>query len=239
MSPSESDLRAALRDGEGDYRPDVDALVAHIRAGRGQRRTRVLGIAAAVIVVVAAAVGGAVIWGGSEGNQQSADPSASASHFHSRPLSVTPSSPATSSPGAVSVTCPSSAPRPIDPPVRVPTTAPKMAMFTAPVHTLVVCSYTDAAAPRQVTLTGSAATALTDSIEGASPARQPILCPDIATGETTLLALIPVTGDGTVLPTVTTDISVPDCNEPISNGTAARYNWRPPATLKAQLAAAR
>ena len=34
MSPSESDLRAALRDGEDDGRPDVDGLVAHAAAGR-------------------------------------------------------------------------------------------------------------------------------------------------------------------------------------------------------------
>ncbi|MDT4951126.1 MAG: hypothetical protein QOJ37_3721, partial [Pseudonocardiales bacterium] len=63
MSPTEFDLRAALRDGEGDG-VDVDRVVAGGRARRTHRRSQLLSTAAVVAFVAAAGTGGALIWAG-------------------------------------------------------------------------------------------------------------------------------------------------------------------------------
>lgn len=60
MSPSENDLRAALRDGEGEPL-DVDHVLARGRAARTRRRARALNTAAAVAVVAGLATGGTLL----------------------------------------------------------------------------------------------------------------------------------------------------------------------------------
>lgn len=242
MSPSESDLRAALRDGERDDVPDVDGLVAHVRGRRAQRRVRVLSAAAAVVVVAGAAVGGAVLWGGSEGGSGQ-----QAGRTGTAPTAVPTStgasfgvSTATSPQGRTQ--CPSTAPATVAP-VGTAATGP---MFAAPVTGVLVCSYsqTGVASPgagssgasASVTLSGADASALVTSIEQASTSRLRILCPDIATAEKKELAIVGLTADGRALPTVVTDVSVPNCNRPITNGTAVRWNWKPPASVAALIA---
>ena len=231
MSPSEADLRAALRDGEDDGRPDVDGVITRARAHRRQRRTRVLSSAAAVVVVAAAAVGGAVVWGGSNGG--SAGPQAGSSP------SAPPSATRTNTRGQVDAPhCPATFPRPSAPPTG---SSPTAAMFSAPVRTAVVCGYTEptapGSAPSMYVFVGDQATSLVDSIETASKQRLHVMCPDIVAAQKRQLAIIGVTAGGTALPTVTTDVSIPNCNQPITNGTAVRYAWKPPASVAAQISA--
>ena len=57
MSPNEDQLRAALRDGEGD-RPDADLIIASAHAARRSRRRVAWAIAGSVAVVIA--IGGGV-----------------------------------------------------------------------------------------------------------------------------------------------------------------------------------
>ena len=234
MSPSEKDLRAALRDGEGDHAPDVDDVIAHARAHRSQRRARVLSVAAAVVVVAAAGVGGAALWGGSDGDgrQGAGTPLAS--------TSASPGSSATrnATPGTTAPTCPAGYPARSFPSGGL-TSGAGGPMFASPIDSVVVCSYsatgTSSTGPASVTLTGSDASALADSIESASKAQLHVVCPDIVTAQKTRLAIIARTAGGTVLPTVTTDVSVPNCNQPITNGTAVRYAWKPPAAVAARI----
>jgi hypothetical protein len=56
MSPSESQLRAALQDGEGDA-PDATALISHALQVRRDRRNRITSIAGGVAVVAVLGVG--------------------------------------------------------------------------------------------------------------------------------------------------------------------------------------
>jgi hypothetical protein len=57
MSPNEDQLRAALREGEGD-RPNADLIIASVRAARRSRRRVAWAIAGSVAVVIA--IGGGV-----------------------------------------------------------------------------------------------------------------------------------------------------------------------------------
>ncbi len=229
MSPNENDLRAALRDGEGDDRPDVDRVLADARSRRGQRRTRVLGVATAVVLVAAAAVGTAVWRGSNDNGQQSAGPAG------------TVRSAADSSVAAIGAVCPSTYPTRAVPAVGAGGSG---SMFSAPIATALVCSYdesgsTAARSGSHFTVSGADAATLATSIEQASTSRLMIMCPDIVAADKKLIAIVGVTAGGTILPTVTTDVSVPNCNEPITNGTAVRYAWKPPAALSAKINALR
>src|SRR5439155_8122953 len=80
MSPSESDLRAALHDGEGGNL-DVDQLILGARAHAAQRRMRLLSTAAVVAVVASAGVGGAALLrSGSSPESDAGEKAANRSH---------------------------------------------------------------------------------------------------------------------------------------------------------------
>jgi hypothetical protein len=77
MSPSESQLRAALQDGEGDA-PDASLLISHALRVRRDRRRRVTSIAGGVAVVAVIGVGLTALFssgtgGGNGGGGGSAD----------------------------------------------------------------------------------------------------------------------------------------------------------------------
>ena len=230
MSPTENDLRAALHDGDGDGVPDVDGLIAHARGRRAQRRTRVLSTAAAVVVVAAAAVGGAVVWNDSgDGGPQSAGTPTYADRAGS----------AGSSSGAdhqAVETCPSTYPGRTIPGNALSSNAAGP-MFASPVSAVMVCGYTETGKVGSVSLTGSDATLLAQSIESASTSRLQIMCPDIVSAQRKELAIVASTSDGRQLPMVTTDVSIPNCNQPITNGTAVRWAWKPPTALESTISA--
>jgi hypothetical protein len=77
MSPSEFELRDALRDGEGDG-IDVGALIAHAEGVRRTRRVRWASAAAAVIVVGGVATGVGVGTSGTTHHRQLAEASTAA-----------------------------------------------------------------------------------------------------------------------------------------------------------------
>ncbi|MGH8859819.1 MAG: hypothetical protein ACRDVG_01065 [Jatrophihabitantaceae bacterium] len=89
MSPSESQLRAALQDGEGD-RPDADALISHAVGVRRERRRRITAVAggATIVAVVGLGITALVRMPGSTGGGSSAD-SAAGGSAHSQPKIAT------------------------------------------------------------------------------------------------------------------------------------------------------
>ena len=246
MSPTESDLRAALRDGEGDG-PNVDRVIALGRARRTQTRHQLL--AAAAVVVVVGGVGSAVLVGGNNSADKSAnngaadafgaaggnsDAAGGMAPLHSaaasgyRPAASAPAS-------AVTVACPAATPT-LQQKSGASTAQP---LLSRAVSAFIVCSYgtpeqaaEKALTPARVVLTGERAAELSASLAGASTARTPRTCPNIATSTPRALALIPIAGDGRVLDTVTTTLVIPACNVLVTNGSAVRYQWSPPANLQ-------
>jgi hypothetical protein len=75
--PSEFDLRAALREGEGDG-PDADLLIAAGQTRRAQRRVRLLSTAVVIAVVGGGAFGATQLGGSHESGGSSADVAAGA-----------------------------------------------------------------------------------------------------------------------------------------------------------------
>ncbi|WP_375491619.1 hypothetical protein [uncultured Jatrophihabitans sp.] len=249
MSPSENDLRAALRRGEGDATQDVDVdrLVAAGRDRATQRRVRLLSGAAVVLVVAAAGTGGALIWGGSDSAQQTSGASAGKA-AGSRAGGATQAAPAT---GAAAGACPAAAPARVAP--RPGAANPGGltpgagggtgqaagaggALFAKPVARLVVCAYPEGSSPAAqrpagITLTGAQADTLRTSLEDAAKTRPTGACPLLVRADERQLAIVGVTADGTKLPVVTTTVNAVSCRVVVTNGTAVRYGWTPPASL--------
>jgi hypothetical protein len=96
MSPNEEQLRAALREGEGD-RPNADLIIASARAARRSRRRVAAAIAASVAVVIAIG-GGITALSLRSGNSPS--PSAAAGRSQPLPTSAAGAAPPAARPGA-------------------------------------------------------------------------------------------------------------------------------------------
>lgn len=252
MSPTEFDLRAALRDGEGDG-PNVDRIVAGGRARRAQRRSQLLSTAAVVVFVAAAGTGGALLWGGNGSGGGNASDKAAFGAGDSRAAGQNPGAPnaqptgTTANGGSVrgsadpAVACPTSVPHLLLPgggsPGQFGADGP---LFPDPVDSIVVCSYGSplrgaGVSPARLVLTGQNATALASSLENASKTRSAQPCPAIRSSDQHSLAIIGVTAAGTALPAITTTLSQPACNVQVTNGTAVRYDWAPPANLQTVL----
>ena len=239
MSPTEFDLRAALRDGEGDDGGgaplDVDAIVDAARAHRNQRRTRILSAAAAVVVVAAAGVGGALLIhrdsGGSGGQAGASSLPHTAPSANSRSGNLPSHAAGPSS--SLHLGCPTAFPQQMMPgggsPGQFGSDGP---MFAQPVASVRVCAYGSGAAPvvqpAQLDLTGTQATALADSLENASRARSYKSCPVARNPGENRLAIYATTPGNTQLPVVTATLTRPVCDVVATNGTAVRYDWRPP-----------
>lgn len=243
MSPSEFDLRSALRDGEGDGDGgvEVEALIATGDARRAQRRVQLLSSAAVVVFVAAAGTGGALLWGNGGnghdsggGSQQQLSRVSAANGGAAHPSS---SEPAAS--GAASG-CPEALPRHLLPggagPGRSGSAAP---LFTKPVASIVVCSYgitkqsvhQTPPIPARLVLTGSQAQQLRSSLENAARTPPRTACPAILRADQRELAIIGVTAGGTRLTSITTTLNAVPCQVTVTNGTALRYGWSPPPAL--------
>ena len=205
MSPSESELRAALRAGDGEG-VDADAVITRARGARHARRMRLGSIAAAVIAVGGIAAGVVTLRGGG-----------GAAHVPSTP------------PGAaVAAACPAQPPRYLLPggggTGQFGAAGP---LFAKPVDRLLVCGYLSSRVLQSTTLTGTDAQQVADSLNQASstpPLRLPA-CPP--TPPTQLLLRAPDQPDV---------VAYIDCSQiaddHITNGTAIRYQWRPPRILR-------
>lgn len=249
MSPSERDLRAALQPGD-DAPVDsafTDRIVAAGHARQAQRRTRLLSGAAAVVVVAAAATGGALLFGGNDGNgsagggRAAADSAGSHSTVAGEPAVGGAQAPSAQREGVAELpACPAQLPRLLLPgggsAGRFGSTGP---LFAKPVASIVLCAYpADGAAadPAQVVLTAGPARALAASLESAAKKPTPTPCPTIMRANERQLAIIATATDGTRLRTVTTKLNGQPCQNQVTNGTAIRYGWRPPAQLVPALA---
>jgi hypothetical protein len=262
MSPSESDLRAALQHGEeGGFQVNADAIMREGQAIRG-RRVRILSGTAAAVLVAAGAVGLAATRGGNGasnaggGNSNLADKAAASGGGarHGRegnapgraqapapsplPSGVVPTAPVGGT-AQLGAQCPASAPHLLTPGGGgTGQFGADEALFAKPVKTLVVCSYatTVGSAPGRLVLSHHTATEVVSSMETATPkSTAPTPCDAGPTSTTRLLDFIGVTSTGSALPPVTATLTFPTCNVRVTNGTAVRYNWSPPANLTDQL----
>lgn len=255
MSPTESDLRAALSDGEGDG-VDADRLIASGRARQAQRRTHLVTTAAIVIVVAGAGTGIAALarGGGSSGDKisnQSLQNDRAAAGGASAPTAAQPSSAAGSSNGEKAADaaggCPATLPRYALPgggsPGQFGSDGP---LFSKPVRSVIVCSYgtmlsgsapasASATVPGRVELTGSQATRLAASLNAAAAAPRPS-CARTDKSVARELAIIGIAADGSQVGTVTATSAPTGCTDQVTNGTAVRYNWTPPSDLQPILA---
>jgi hypothetical protein len=195
MTPSESELRASLRTGEGD-RLDTDAVLAHTRAARHDRRRTLAAIGGAVAAVLA--VGG-VITGVQLDRSEHAAPLRSSAAPGRRSSPVPP----------VDVICPGSAPA-----MRYGTgTAP---LFPDDVTSIKVCVYDVERLTTSKDITEPAAGSYAERFNALPAKRGRVACPQYLTQIT--VALIPVTPSGPA-PVVVGRIG--GCGT-TSNGTASR-----------------
>lgn len=246
MSPSESDLRAALHDGEGAT-PNVDRLIMTAQTRAAQRRTRLLSTAVVVGIVAAAGVGGGLF-----ASSHSQDEKSSA-NLHAASGGAAGLAPGTGTGGQAGGSqafsseshCPTAFNNAGE------TTGTKAlqrtSMFTTPVSTVVVCAYYDTAhdaaaqrrlpeaAPDQVVLHGLQASRLVQSLKLASTKPPSGACPAIRTASRPVV-IVAFTATGDVAGTASTDLGVPVCNQIIVDGNLARYDWSPPAILAPALA---
>jgi hypothetical protein len=262
MSPTEFDLRAALRDGEGDE-PNADQLILHGRARVAQRRTRILS-AAAVVAVVTGLGGGIALLahGGSGGDSASNAGGAGAASSQADSAygaaGGTALAPAAGVPqaasslaerglsGTLQIPCPAALPQYLLPggggTGQFGADSP---LFGKPVRAVVVCAYgpaakaTDrgAAHPARLELADGAATRLAASLDAtpSATATGPH-CPSSPAGPYRF-AIIGLTADGARAGTVTAELTASGCTGQVTNGTAVRYGWSPPADLRSRLLA--
>lgn len=267
MSPTEHDLRAALRDGEGDA-PDPEAVLSAGRARASARRNRFAAVTATVVGVLAVGTTGAILLGHQGSGHPTADSAASrqesAASGGGRQAAAAGSaatgSTATASPaprvgagsipsapgGPVSGTggtsCPSSYAT-----LRLPggggsgQFGSAQELIPPSATSVVVCGYGSTAAgvdvtPGRIVLTGSDAASLISSLNAAPSTKPNRMCPDFRDADDHRLALIGVTAHGGSAPVYVT-INTNPCLQQATNGTAVRYDWSPPAQLRARLLA--
>jgi hypothetical protein len=233
VSPTEFQLRAALHEGEGQPL-QAGAIIARAEAIQDRRRKRVTSLAAAAVVVGAVSAGGALLanTGSSERNASSAGSADSGAHrAASGPEARTPSLSVPIAPPN-GLACPALPPDPGSP--AAGSSARRAPLFDEPVASITACGYASSGptdAERLVgstLLTGANAEALVRSVNSASTEVIAIPCP--APLERHSLVLLAVDPHGTPAQPVVASL---DCGGAITNGTAVRYGWTPPADLAA------
>lgn len=233
--PSEFDLRAALRDGEGDE-PDINQVMIAGAARRAQRRSRILS-AAVVIVAVGGLSAAAAEFGGSGNSRGSADSAA----MHGGAVGqLAPSAPK----ALANVDCPSTAPHysldDVNGDRSSAYTSATTPLFTERVSSVVVCAYGPAfhalsgqlRSPARLELLGRQAKQVAHSLETAPTAVPSASCSSAPTGQ---YALIPVDASGDTGKPVTAQLAAAGCGAVVTNGTAIRYGWQPPPGVAAKL----
>lgn len=236
MSPSESELRSFLHGGEGDP-INPDAVIAHARAVRHDRRVRLLSVAAAVVAVGAVGTG-AVVLGAGNSSTSSAGKNAMTSPAVTSPRGDIPM-PLRSHADSRSAgpTCPTI-------PLRLMLPGGGGTgqfggdgpLFDGPVSSMQLCGYAAAPASGQVAfssttvLVGAPANEIATSLNAASTMRVIRPCPIRQTRE---LVVYATSATGVSMIPVVVDYS--SCEPFATNGTAARYDWTPPKDVEATL----
>ncbi len=118
-------------------------------------------------------------------------------------------------------------------------------LFRGPVEAVKVCAYqqqnrtpivgTDGRTMNTV-LTGAAATQLAASLDGAPKTRPRTPCPMYVSAEGKTLVIIGLSMSGQPMPPITAVVAQNPCNQPVTNGTAVRFNWSAPALLNTFIA---
>jgi hypothetical protein len=236
MSPSESQLRAALRAGEGQpVNPDL--VIAHARAVRHNRRMRVGSIAAAVIAVGGIGTGIAALSTGTNGSGDSAAGSSVSGDLQGKAAAPEGTAPraapetAGGANGADTASCPAT-------PIRLMVPGGggtgqfggSGPLFAEPVDSIRVCGYAATSLGGRIEATGSTvllgrdAADVATSLNAAAVTRSARPCPVEPVRE---LVLYPTaTTGGRLAPVV---VSYAGCAPWATNGTAVRYDWTPPA----------
>lgn len=244
MSPSEADLRAALREGEGDGVDPYDIIFA-ARQQRAHRRTVLLSAAAAVIFVGGAAAGGAALinagnpstTGGGNGAglaDQAAGIHANASTRGAMPNASAPEHGTMNRPAEPLI------PLCLTPQIRrTPTsggTKTSGPLLVSPVQSFIICEYsvtslrnTRSAAP--LVVSGAAARSLVASLANTATTPVPPTCPLNKPEAGLALTMTPVAPDGRHLTPLTAMITKPECTTTVSNGTSIRYGWQVPPRI--------
>jgi hypothetical protein len=254
MAPSEFDLRAALRDGEGEGL-NPDHIIFAVEQHRARRRSRLLTTAAVVALVTGGAVGISQLDGsGTTGTSDSAaknavngaqgsgglvygaagSPLASAAHSMRVPAPLAPVD-------LAAIACPTAAPSYSFSTRASLRSAASKPMFRTAVSAVVVCGYGSSAdsaqgsmvQPTRLTLAGGRAWALARSLDHAAAYRK-ASCP-ARPDAGAHYAVIAVAPSGSPAgPTVSAQLG---CNGLVTNGTAVRFNWSPPPELARRLEA--
>ena len=215
MSPNEEQLRAALRQGEGE-RPNSDLVIASAHAARRSRRRMVWAVAGSVAVVIAIG-GGITALTLHSGNSTSAGAGAGAPQMAPSPTSAggaaAPARPGTGSPPALTgaLACP------IPPATIAMPSASNGRLFPDRITAIRICLY-QAGTPKfagMTEVTGTGAEQLARRLED-SPLPAPKTACTADLGPTVVILANTATGKA---PTVVGNLG--GCGE-ITNGQAAR-----------------
>jgi hypothetical protein len=256
MSPNEFQLRAALRDGEGEHL-DPDTVIARARAvtrARRDRRVRYLSVAAVVAVVGGiGTVAGVALSGGDHNDMNSSSGAAKrmstaggGSAGAGQAASPKPAIAAGPMADAAAVPCPATAPA-----LKLPGGGANDrfgaggSLFSGPVEAVKLCAYQQQdripivgpdGQPMNTVLTGAPATQLTASLDAAPKTRPRTPCPMYLSAEGKTLVIIGLSTSGHAMAPITAVVAQNPCNQPVTNGTAVRYNWSAPASLNTFIA---
>ena len=239
MSPSESELRAALRAGQGEAL-DTERVISRAQVARRQRQVRYASVAAVTAIVAGVGVAAGIALSGGDRPALNTVAGGSAGSAAAAPraaggvLSPSGTMAAMQCPAILPVlrTAPAYAPAPLMP---------------EPVASITVCLYAETGGPPLrdrggATITesigGEQATTLAESLNNASTVKQGRMCPLYRTANGRTLLMTGIRADGTELPPVEASVLQNPCGQAVTNGTAVRYDWAPPSLLTSFLSRA-
>lgn len=238
MSPTEDELRRALREEEGSG-PDPATVIMRAAAYRSERRTKILSAVAAVAVVAGVGTGiGLVTTSGGSHKKEAGSAAGGTAQFGAN--SSAARAPQYGS-GAAEGGAGDAAPAPASCPPSAPTVAAATdttrPLLTGPVSTVTVCGYLgtgtlvrDATshAPLTHTYAGSDATAIADALAKATPSSRALSCGAIPAGGLRSLVLYARYATGAAAAPIVVDVG---CGARLTNGTTTRASWQQPAQL--------
>jgi hypothetical protein len=248
MSPSEEQLRAALRDGEPDAGrgPDADRLIARANEIRHSRRLRYGSVAGGLAAAAAAGLLIASLGTSTHSEHRSTGVAeqrrTSAQSSGNAPVAAGSEKDADgtgAAAGAGPLNSEAAAPCPATLPNRAKGTG-RGSFFTGPVASFTLCVYAESGgAPLRTssgtvlttTVSGTAAQQLATSLDTAAPEPDAQPCPLFRTATGKVLALVPHGPDGQAMAAITTVVLDNPCNQAVTNGSVVRYNWTAPAVL--------
>lgn len=224
MSPSESQLRAALRDGEGES-IDVGAVIAHANGVRASRRRRVNAFVGGTVAAALLGLGSLAILDNGSGTGGSAGSNADGSAFSASgggngsaaERRVAPTTAPVVAGGAAGV----AAPCPPSPTaVAVPTGMGGGALLPSRVASITACGYRPARGVRSALITGAGLQRVATALNRRPPhPNTSVPCPRPA-GPTRTIELLPVDDQNRRIAPVLIRIH---CVASATNGTAVRY----------------